>query len=157
VAANHAVRVYRRLWGWNSMPIWNRLITLPIPPGSPRVAACGSMDLGCRWGDAGSGLPMPRRRTFAEGCRTRLLRGSGLPVPHRRTFATALQAFAHSMPASLSASMPALAANAGSVARAAPRGFMCGVFQRKFFVRLHSTAFNGFLFSFLIPWEVLSV
>ncbi len=39
---------------------------------------------------------------------------SGLPVPRRRTFATALQAFAHSMPASLSASMPALAANAGS-------------------------------------------
>ena len=48
--------------------------------------------------------------------------GSGLPVPHRRTFATALQAFAHSVPASLSASMPALAANAGSVARATPRG-----------------------------------
>ena len=39
---------------------------------------------------------------------------SGLPTPSRRTFATALQAFAHSMPASLSASMPALAANAGS-------------------------------------------
>jgi hypothetical protein len=46
--------------------------------------------------------------------------GEGLPVPYRRTLAPAIQAFARSMPASLSASMPALAANAGSMARATP-------------------------------------
>ena len=61
---------------------------------------------------------------------------SGQPTPRRRTFATALQAFAHSMPASLSASMPALAANAGSVARATPREFMRDAFKRKSFLRL---------------------
>jgi hypothetical protein len=45
---------------------------------------------------------------------------SGLPMPRRRTFATALQAFAHSMPAALSASMPSLAANAGSRGMGSP-------------------------------------
>ena len=60
--------------------------------------------------------------------------GSGLPVPHRRTFATALQAFAHSVPASLSASMPALANKAGSRSTGSPGPpFVVGVW---FFMHL---------------------